>query len=64
MAKLVSKSGTNSVVWDYFGLELGKDEKLSMMLYARIVDNKCEQSTRTPQTCWHTSEQTTPQLLV
>ena len=27
MAKLVSKSGTKSVVWDYFGLELGKDEK-------------------------------------
>ena len=27
MAKLVSKSGKKSFVWDYFGLELGKDEK-------------------------------------
>ena len=27
MAKLVSKSGTKSVVWDFFGLELGKDGK-------------------------------------
>ena len=27
MAKLVSKSSTKSVVWDYFGLELGTDEK-------------------------------------
>ena len=27
MAKLVSKSGTKSVVWDFFGLELRKDGK-------------------------------------
>ena len=27
MAKLVSKSGTKSVVWDYFSLELGTDGK-------------------------------------
>ena len=27
MAKLVSKSSTKSVVWDFFGLELGKDGK-------------------------------------
>ena len=50
-----------SVVWDYFGLELGTDGKPSMMavLYAEN-GKKCKQSTGTPQTCWHTSEQTTP----
>ena len=62
MAKLVSKSGTESVVWDYFGLELGKDEKT--VDDGKIVENKCKQTTRTPQTCWHTFEQTTPQSLV
>ena len=27
VAKLVSKSGTKSTVWDYFGLELGANGK-------------------------------------
>ena len=27
MAKIVSKRGTKSVVWDFFGVELGKDGK-------------------------------------
>ena len=27
MAKLVSKRGTKSVIWDFFGLKLGKDGK-------------------------------------
>ena len=47
MAKLVSKSGTKSDVWDYFGLELETDEKPLMMagLHAEVVEKKCKQST-------------------
>ena len=56
MAELVSKSGTKSVNWDYFGLDyfglkLGADGK-------PVDDGSAViQSSGKPQTCWHTSDE-------
>ena len=33
------------------------------VLFADIIRNECKQSTGTPPTCWHTSEQTTPSAI-
>ena len=42
MAELVSKSGTKSVDWDYFGLELSANGKSSMaVLFSEVVGNEC-----------------------
>ena len=43
MAKLVSKSGTKSVILDFFNLKLGKMENPSMMavLFVKVVGNEC-----------------------
>ena len=66
MAKLVSKSGTKALHGTISVSSWEKMKKLSMMavLYAKIVETSASKARGTPQTCWHTSEQTTPQSLV
>ena len=59
MAELASKSGTKSVIWNYFGIEVGADGK-PVDDGSALCQSWWNEWLRTPQTCWLTYWRTIP----